>query len=494
MVEKINVPDRTLFIGDNLDVLRGINSESIDLIYLDPPFNTGTTQAAQPRSEARGVECTDIWTAEHMKPEWLGELELSHPAVYSMITNAGLVHSESMAGYLTFMGVRLIEMERVLKPTGTIYLHCDPHASHYLKAMMDALFGARNFTNEIVWKRTGSHGGARRWGAIHDTLLFYTGRRKNTWNRVRQEHPPEYWTKYYRYEDERGKYQLASLTGEGIRPNDSSREWRGVNPGESGRHWAVPMRLLSNAYPERTDLKELSTHEKLDLLEAAGLVHWPDRGKVPRHKRHADVVEGAPIQDVITNIGPMGPWSRERTGWPSQKPTKLLDIIIRASSNPGDLVLDPFCGSGTACVVSEQLGRRWVGIEMLPQAGQILTGRLMRELVDSGLRRSKRPRPRIQTSPPSRTDERGPDEEAVPDSSALKRQLYEHQDRKCNGCEAEIPIHNLVFTETDSLSTRRRDAEPGHELLCYGCRLIKGNRNMDYLKLQLYMRGILTPH
>ena len=133
MVEKINVPDRTLFIGDNLDVLRGINSESIDLIYLDPPFNTGTTQAAQPRSEASGVECTDIWTAEHMKPEWLGELELSHPAVYSMITNAGLVHSESMAGYLTFMGVRLIEMERVLKPTGTIYLHCDPHASHYLK-------------------------------------------------------------------------------------------------------------------------------------------------------------------------------------------------------------------------------------------------------------------------------------------------------------------------------------------------------------------------
>ena len=492
MDKSINVSNRTLFIGDNLEVLRGINSDSIDLIYLDPPFNTGRVHRAGSRTEASGVECSDVWTDVHLKPERLAELEISHPAVFGVITNSRIGHSNGMASYLAYMAVRLAEMARVLKPTGSIYLHCDPHASHYLKVTMDALFGQRHFNNEIVWKRTGAQGGARRWGAIHDLILFYTGRRRNTWNRVWQDHPEEYWSKYYRHEDERGRYQLASLTNEGFRPDDTSMAWRGVNPGEAGRHWAVPLKQLSAAYPDRTDLRELSTQDKLDLLEYAGLVHWPTRGKIPRHKRYSDGVEGAPLQDVVTSIGPIGPWARERTGWPSQKPTKLLDVIVRASSNPGDIVLDPFCGSGTTCVVAEHLDRRWFGIEMLPQARDILRNRLKRELVDIGLRRSQRPQPLVETRPPVRTDI-GLGENPGQTALALKRELYGIQGRKCVGCEAEIPIHCLVFSEVDPPENAGRNTKPRQQLLCYGCGLIKGTGSMEYLKLQLYMKGILRP-
>ena len=174
-----NVPSRTIFTGDNLDILRGINSECVDLIYLDPPFKSDKTYAAPLDSEARGAEFDDVWTLDDMKQEWIDEIEYRRPALFHLINGAKLANGESMAGYLTFMSVRLLELHRVLKSTGSIYLHCDPTASHYLKGIMDALFGGSSFQNEITWQRTTAHSDSKRYGANTDTILFYT--RSDRW-------------------------------------------------------------------------------------------------------------------------------------------------------------------------------------------------------------------------------------------------------------------------------------------------------------------------
>ena len=281
-----------------------------------------------------------------------------------------------MMAYLTMMAQRMVELHRVLKPTGSIYLHCDPTASHYLKLLLDAVFGPENFRNEIVWKRTGSHGGAKRWGPVHDVILFYSASNNIKWNRSFQRYSLEYINDYYRYEDKRGKFRLVTLTGAGTRTGDSGKEWRGVDPTESGRHWAVPLNSLQNAYPNRTDLDDLSTQDKLDLLDDAGLIHWPPRGRVPQQKRYIDEGEGVPIQDIISDINPIGAQARERLGYPTQKPEALLERIINASSNEGDVVLDPFCGCGTAVAAAERLNRRWIGIDITHLAITLIRHRM----------------------------------------------------------------------------------------------------------------------
>lgn len=484
-----NVPSRTLFIGDNLDVLRGINSDSVELVYLDPPFNSGRKYEARGGYMA-GVVFSHAWTIEDVRPEWLDEIEMSCSGALRVIEDAKVVHSDAMAGYLAYMGIRLLELRRVLAPTGSIYLHCDPFASHYLKTMMDALFGQDNFMNEIVWKRTSSHGGARRWGPIHDILLFYTGGRRHYWNRVLREQPPEYWDKYFRYEDHRGIYQLVSLTGRGIQSGDPGREWRGINPSDVGRHWAVPIRALYREYPDRHDLNLLSVQEKLDLLDSAGLVHWPERGKrVPRFKMHSDLVRGRALQDIVTDVMGAGTSLRERTGWLFQKPEELLDLIISASSRPGDLVLDPFCGSGTTCVVADRLEREWIGIDREPKAAGVLSNRLdhdadRRGRIDFG------PELSIKESSPKRTDI-GPDAEDE-DLLSVKESLYGRQDGRCSGCNVQLPQRNLVLDVPDPTREVRAFAMENLHLLCHPCRTLKGRGNMDSLRLQLYDQGIIT--
>ena len=485
-----NVPSRTLFIGDNLDILRGINSDSVELVYLDPPFSSGSRYEARAGSMASGVVFHHAWTIEDMRPEWLDEVEVHCPGALRVIESARVVHSDSMAGYLTYMCIRLLELRRVLTPSGSIYLHCDPFASHYLKTMMDALFGQSNFMNEIVWKRTSSHGGARRWGPIHDILLFYTGGYRHRWNRVLREHPPEYWEKYYRYEDDRGMYQLVSLTGRGIQNGDPGREWRGINPSDVGRHWSVPLRALQNEYPDRYDLNMLSVQEKLDLLDGAGLVHWPERGnRVPRFKMYADMTRGQALQDIVSDVMGAGTNHRERTGWPFQKPEELLELVISASSRPGDLVLDPFCGSGTTCIVADRLGREWIGIDREPRAADVVSFRFDRD-ADRRSPGDFGPGLSVTESPPSRTD-------IEPDADAegllsVKESLYESQDGRCNGCRVPLPLRNLVMDVPDPLSGVHMLSFVNVQLLCHPCRTLKGSDNMDILRLRLYEMGIIA--
>ena len=374
-----------LFFGDNLDILRQhIADESVDLIYLDPPFNSNATYNVLFR-ERSGEESAAQITAFDDTWRWSLESELAYQDVVTqqggkagelLAAMRAFLGQNDMMAYLTMMAQRMVELHRVLKPTGSIYLHCDPTASHYLKLLMDSIFGADNFRNEITWQRTGSHGGAKRWGPVHDVIFFYTASNKNKWNRTFQEYSLEYINDYYKYEDKRGKYRLVTLTGAGTRTGDSGKEWRGVNPTDSGRHWAVPRQSLQNAYPDRTDLDALSTQQKLDLLDDADLVYWPPRGRVPQQKRYLAESPGVPIQDIITDIRPIGSHAQERLGYPTQKPESLLERIISASSNEGDVVLDPFCGCGTAVAAAERLNRRWIGIDITHLAITLIRHRL----------------------------------------------------------------------------------------------------------------------
>ena len=377
----------TLFYGDNLQVLRDhIPDASVDLVYLDPPFNSNASynvlfrEKSGEDSPAQIKAFTDTW-------EWTLETErtfeqdiILHPgtpsAVKDMITAfRQFIGRNAMLAYLVMMTPRLVELRRVLKPTGSLYLHCDPTASHYLKLLLDTVFGKGNFRNEIVWQRTGSHGGSKRWGPIHDTILFYSVTGNYLWNRIYQDYDPSYIEKYYRFEDSQGRYQLVSLTGAGTRSGDSGQPWRGINPTDSGRHWAVPANALAGALPEM-EIATLSTQEKLDILDKAGLIYWPERGSVPRQKRYADENPGVSIQDVVRDISPIGAQAKERLGYPTQKPEALLERIIQASSNEGDVVLDPFCGCGTAVAAAQKLNRQWLGIDVTHLAVALMKSRL----------------------------------------------------------------------------------------------------------------------
>ncbi len=363
-----------MYYGDNLEILSNqeyFPDELVDLIYLDPPFNSNRNYnvlfkaESGADSEAQITAFEDTWHWGENALATYFDLVQDAPATVSTAIKAlmDLIGHNQMMAYLVMMAARLVELERVLKPTGSLYLHCDPTASHYLKILLDAIFGTQNYRNHITWKRTGSHGGSRKWGPISDNIFFYTKSEKYVWNKVYQPYDRQYIDDYYRYEDENGQYRLVTLTGAGTRQGESGRPWRSVDPTNSGRHWAVPKASLESAYPNR-DLSALSVQERLDLLDKAGLVYWPKHGKVPQQKRYLAEAEGVLIQDIISDIRPLGSQAKERLSYPTQKPEALLERIIRASSNEGDIVFDPFCGCGTTIAAAHKLNRRWIGIDI----------------------------------------------------------------------------------------------------------------------------------
>ncbi|MDQ6869149.1 MAG: site-specific DNA-methyltransferase [Pseudomonadota bacterium] len=379
-----------LYYGDNLTRMQQMGKHSVDLIYLDPPFNSKQNYnliyknlTGKPVPDQAEAFC-DTWEMDAQKEEIAKTMPILmrehgvedyYVEFWRLWINA-LRHTQPhLLAYLIYMVQRLLHMKSILRPTGSIYLHCDPTASHYIKVMMDGIFGHKNFQNEIVWKRTGSHGGSRRWGPVHDTILFYTVSDKYVWNRVFQKYEEEYLDKFYRSQDARGSYQLVSLTGAGIRTGDSGKPWKGVDPTKTGRHWAVPMRALTEAYPD-SNLEDLTTQEKLDMLEKARLIQWPERGSVPRQKRYSHENPGVQVQDIITDIGPISSHAQERLGYPTQKPIALLDRIIQASTNKGNVVFDPFCGCGTTIYSAEKNERKWIGCDVA-----ILSIKLVREIL-----------------------------------------------------------------------------------------------------------------
>ena len=291
-----------------------------------------------------------------------------------------LLGENDMLAYLAMMAPRLVELKRVLKPTGSIYLHCDPTASHYLKLLMDAVFGKRNFRNEIAWKRTSAHSSARRYGPIHDTIFFYSKTENYIWTRFKIKHNEGYIKKYYSHLEEKTdrRFQAIDLTGAGTTRGDSGKPWQGIDPSAVGRHWAIP-----NSISKSLGVEDLSTLEKLDALNAAGLIFWPQKkGGKPRLKIYKDQLKGVVLPDIWVDILPISAHAKERLGYPTQKPVALLERIIEASSSKGDTILDPFCGCGTTVATAQRLNRKWIGIDITHLAITLIKHRFQTSFED----------------------------------------------------------------------------------------------------------------
>jgi site-specific DNA-methyltransferase (adenine-specific) len=359
-----------LYFGDNLEVLRSgaIPPESVDLIYLDPPFNSNANysvlfrepEGGQSQAQIQAFEDTWQWgiEAENAYEDVLNGSNQSLGKLLHALRDA--LGDNSMMAYLAMMAVRLVELHRVLKPTGSLYLHCDPTASHYLKAILDAVFGPENFRNEIIWKRKAGRGEtnnqAIRFGVSHDVILFAAKSKGAVFHRQYRANSEKYIeTKFTHLDDSGRRYRLDNLTSPSFRAN-LRYEYKGYQPPEKG--WAV-------------------SRERMEQMEAEGRIYFPaDKSKRLQRKRFLDELEGETVDTLWDDIPPINSQAQERLGYPTQKPVALLERIIAASSNEGDTVLDPFCGCGTTIHAAERLGRNWIGIDVTHLAISLIENRL----------------------------------------------------------------------------------------------------------------------
>jgi len=314
------VDTQVIYCGDNLEQLKKFPDNCIDLIYIDPPFNSN-----------RNYEV--FWGETKEKRSFEDR------------------HASTQA-YIDFMRPRCVELHRVLKKTGSFYYHCDWHASHYVKIMLDQIFGENQFQNEIMWKRTSAHSDSKTCGRAHDNILLYTKSDKFTWNRQYQPYNQEYIESHYRRKDKSGRlYRTDNLTAMGLSGGGYEYEWNGVT-----KIWRVPK-------------------DRMKELHDAGRIHYTRTGGA-EYIRYLDEMPGMPLQDVWDDIAPINSQAAERLGYPTQKPLALLDRIVKASSRENDIVLDAFCGCGTALVAAENLGRQWIGIDVSPTACRVMAKRL----------------------------------------------------------------------------------------------------------------------
>jgi adenine specific DNA methylase Mod len=353
--------ENTLYYGDNLEVLRHyIPDESIDLIYLDPPFKSDQNYNILFK-EKNGSDSTaqisvfeDTWHWDQKAEETFVELTEKAPKKVAdlVIALRGFLGSNDMMAYLVMMAIRLVGLHKILKDSGSIYLHCDTVASHFLKILMDSVFGIENFKNEIIWKRTSSHSDAQRCGNVHDVILFYAKGEEYTWNKSYQPYEQEYTDKYYRFQDTDGRRWMSdNLGASGLSGGGYEYDWKGVI-----KLWRCPK-------------------ERMEELHKKGKIYYTREG-VARYKRYLDESKGLPLQDVWTDVQALRSWHLERLGYPTQKPESLLERIINTSSNEGDVILDPFCGCGTTITVAEKLKRKWIGIDVTHLAISLMRHRL----------------------------------------------------------------------------------------------------------------------
>ena len=426
-MSKPNWTNQTIWTGDNLPIMRGMNSESVDLIYMDPPFNSKKNYAAPIGSKAAGAEFKDTWSLSDVDVEWINLIEEKQPKLRRVLLAA---QSDSDKSYLTYIAARLLEMHRILSSTGSIYLHCDPTMSHYLKAVMDALFGKKRFRNEVIWHYKSFHGNVKRYfPKKHDALLVYNKSGRWTFNRLFREDNTgtvdyERWNKYL----VDGRFILGKNM-----PIQDTRFLRFLN------RWVR------------------------------------ENGKQPGPDDVVYEVAGQAF-DTVWDIKPVDPKNKkEKTGLLTQKPVALLERIVKASSNPDNMVLDPFCGCATACIVAQFLNRQWVGIDISPKAADLVQQRMRDELglFYRGVHR---------TDIPKRTDIG-----KLPkhNSPANRQKLYGIQAGNCAGCGHHFETRHL---EVDHIISRGKGGTrhlSNLQLLCGNCNRVKGDRGMDYLKAKL---------
>ena len=428
-------------------------------------------------ARAAGAAFKDTWTLSDVDLAEHGELAEQAPSLHTVIQAAREAHGKGMQSYLIMMSTRLLEMERILKDTGSIYLHCDSTASHYLKLVMDTVFRKDNFRNEVIWKRTSAHNDPGRFGRIHDTLLFYVKGLGATWNTEHEAHDLSYIEKFYRHKDAHGRYQTGDLTGSETRTGESGEPWRDFDPTDIGRHWAVPSTGSYAEYIEKHFIPNYGqisgVHDRLNVLDEAGLIHWPKKGTMPRLKRYLNATPGRPLQDIIVDIKQIGAGAKERTGYPTQKPIALLERIIKASSNPGDVVFDPFCGCATTLVAADRLQRSWVGIDISPKAAELVVERIK---ADQGLF----PEVVHRDDYPKRTDMGD-----TPPARTHKHTLFGLQEGLCGGCEIFFPFRNLTIDHKVPRSKGGTDHFENLWLLCGACNSMKGTGSIAELRAKL---------
>ena len=361
-----------LIYGDNLKVLHEgrIAQESVDLVYLDPPFNSNRSYnvifakhaGMDATAQIEAFDDTWHWTpaTDHQYEQYALAGELPSQVADALVAFRTLLGENDAMAYLVNMAPRLVELRQVLKPTGSLYLHCDPTMSHYLKMLLDAIFGPNRFVNEIIWKRSTAHSdttqGARHMGRIHDTILFYSGGNSYKFNPQRVDYDQSYIESHYRFIEEgtNRRYRKGDLTA--AKPGgDTSYEWKGVRP-YAGRYWAY-------------------SRENMEEFEHEGRLVYTRTG-MPEYKRYLDEMPGVGLQDIWTDIPPINSQAAERLGYPTQKPVALMERIIKSSSDPGDVVLDPFCGCGTTIDAAQRLGRQWIGIDITFIAIDLIEKRL----------------------------------------------------------------------------------------------------------------------
>lgn len=393
-----------LFFGDNLKVLQGgeIGTGSVDLIYLDPPFNSNRVynvlfgSAGDAQAQVQAFDDTWKWTPE---TETLYDYlvtggGLPTPAAQCLEAFRALLRETDLLAYLTNMAPRLVELHRALKSTGSLYIHCDPTASHYLKVLLDVIFGPLQFRNEIIWRRTGAHGSRRSYAPLHDVIFFYVKSKDYYFKPLRLPYTIEHVRKRYSQTAD-GRWQFTSggnvLTGPGSGGGDSSKPWRGFDPAAKGRHWAVPG-FVAEQMDE--DFETLGPLEKLEAAYQAGLIEITPGNAWPTPNRYLKEGDGYPAGDIWAyqpgtggvlhgtdacideDVAYLGPTSPERLGYQTQKPRGLLERIIKASCPPDGVVLDPFCGCGTTLDAAATLGRTWIGIDVTFIAIDLIRNRL----------------------------------------------------------------------------------------------------------------------
>ncbi len=427
---KPNWANRTLWTGDNLDIMRGMNSDSVDLIYLDPPFNSNKTYSAPIGSEAAGAAFKDTWTLSDVDLAWHGEVADREPALYAVIDAAGQAHGKSMKSYLVMMAVRLLEMWRILRDTGSIYLHCDPTASHYLKIAMDCVFGKEQYRNEIVWHYGKMSNPGRNFPRNHDTILRYT-KTDNYVFRLVKGAESEYRTRYARH--------------------------------------LIGNRVLYGSVKDSRDklilrrVKRLTKELNRDLRDDDVLFDFDREFKAQSDVMYVPIIKGN---------------SSERIGYPTQKPLALLEKIVQASTNEGDMVLDPFCGCATASIAAERLGREWVGIDLSPMAAKLVKRRLRDYL---GLFYDVVHREDI----PNRTDLGD-----LPNYRTHKHGLFGQQEGMCAGCRELFPFRNFSIDHIVPRSKGGSDHIDNLQLLCAACNSSKGTRSHEEFVARLKEQGI----
>ena len=443
-----NWANRTVFTGDNLDVMRGMNSESVDLIYADPPFNSNRNYAAPIGSEAAGAAFKDTWTLSDIDVSWMGIIADQHPGVYKVIEAASVAHGKGMQSYLCMIGIRLLEMRRLLKETGSIYLHCDQTANSYLRILLDAIFASDQFRNEVVWHYDGPQRPSKRsFGTKHDTVLRYS--KSDTF-----------------YSNPDGIAPARDLT---------VSELSKFKRAEDGRYYYTTPR---GDYTD-TSIAKLEADGRIEYTKNGNarvryFLPMDSSGQVFRHKQLHDV-----WSDIVS-LGHAG--GNEKLGYPTQKPVALLERIITASTKSGDVVLDPFCGCATALVAAEKLTRHWVGFDISAMAVKLVRHRLYREVplfTQDAIDR---------TDVPRRTDL----VDEVREYQNDKHVLYGQQEGHCNGCGGIFEFRNLEVDHVVPRAKGGADHISNYQLLCGFCNRTKGTGSQAELLAKLKRDGIIA--